>query len=524
MRASDGSDASDAAAGEALPSTDGAQPIADTGPDASTEFSALLTEFASDKAAMLRGGPRLLPSAKCAVTKHEQHVEVNMRFAHPRQRILGFGGAMTHSSASLILGHPAQERILDELFLPVEKGGSGLCCVRVAVGSSDFALSPPFTHRSERNSLFDASRDREHLLPVLSAAKLRNPHIQLIGSPWSAPHFMKTSLSLNHGTLEEDSLLEYAQHLLQVILFFAEEGLPLYAITLQNEPYHEAWSYPSMKLSAIMQARLGRELVTRLRFSGLDTRVLGHDHNYDLVDDAVTMLRIGGDWLDGSAWHAYKGDPSAPAHEVIQQHPIYFTEQTAHTQRPRDADFVGDCNWAMRNVTLGPVLQGARCALQWNLVLDEAFGPVLPGVDTKCRGLLEVSNGGSVLHEHERSPEWYVMAHMSHASAFGRWRVDTELHGLRDGRSGNDKDAVACAGFIGEDRCAGVVLHNPGTATITVSLPQFTTSIFELPGASILSINRLHIAAEERLRIPPADEPKVRVSPDVHCRGDAGSR
>ena len=58
--------------------------------------------------------------------------------------------------------------MLDDLFDPAR--GIGLNYVRVAVGSSDYVASLPF-------AAFDLARDERAVLPVLRAAKRRNPRI-----------------------------------------------------------------------------------------------------------------------------------------------------------------------------------------------------------------------------------------------------------------------------------------------------------------------------------------------------------
>ena len=58
---------------------------------------------------------------------------------------------------------------LDDLFLPPPKG-AGLSCLRVPLGSSDFALPPAYTPQDNIGAAFDATRDTLLVIPLLQKA------------------------------------------------------------------------------------------------------------------------------------------------------------------------------------------------------------------------------------------------------------------------------------------------------------------------------------------------------------------
>merc|ERR1719259_1571038 len=122
---------------------------------------------------------------------------------------------------------------------------------------------------------------------------------------------MKSSGRLRGGTLLEECVEQYCHYLLRFLLHYKHRGFAVAAITLQNEPYHGDADYPCMSLEPERQAAVARALVPLLRSNGLDTLVLGHDHNYSDLEGAVELLARAGDVLDGTAWHAYEGKPSA---------------------------------------------------------------------------------------------------------------------------------------------------------------------------------------------------------------------
>ena len=496
----------------------------ESAPDAPPTFA--VTRLDDDACALWGAGPRPFGASsvegeglahEAPLGEGETAETVTLWLDHPRQSMVGFGATMTESAAAVIMGSRWRDAILDDLFLPQAAGGAGLSCLRVPIGSCDFALAPPgaATHQDDEARPFDASRDDALLVPALRAARQRNPALKLIAAPWSAPRWMKSGGALVGGTLRPECVQAYCRYLLQWLLHFEARGLPIYALSVQNEPYHDAAKYPCMGLDVEQQVALVRCLVPLLRRNGIGTRVLAHDHNYAHAASAVRVLDGAAQLVDGSAWHAYDGDASALCHAQIQQAPIFVTEQTAHTHRPRDARWVGDAAWTYEQVLLRPVLHGACCGLQWNLALDDAFGPVLPGGPPCCRGVVEVPRGGGA---HERSPEFYALAHLCHATQDpGCWHVTTcverphalaaagfaharQAHGSGDaggdggggGGSGDGGSGDGGGGGEGGGWC-GCVLHNKSDAPMRVTVRVATDAhasvlrVVALPPHAILS-------------------------------------
>jgi len=144
----------------------------------------LVTELFGGSSSLWPCGPRQLggpvsvaAAAAAASAPAARVVRLCIEPDRPRQRMLGWGGTMTESSAAVIMGSPHRDAILDDLFLPPARGGAGISCVRVPIGSSDFCLDPPgaASYRDTECGPFDASRDAALLVPCLQAARRRNP-------------------------------------------------------------------------------------------------------------------------------------------------------------------------------------------------------------------------------------------------------------------------------------------------------------------------------------------------------------
>jgi len=179
------------------------------------------------------------------------------------QEIVGFGAAITDASASLINGLPPERReaLLRELFDADSEGGIGLSFTRLTIGASDFSPrhysfdDMPPGERDPALARFSIEPDRADRLPVVQRALAINPQIKIVASPWSAPGWMKTSGKLIGGTLRADAFGPFAEYLRRYVEAYAALGVPIYALTVQNEPHFEPKDYPGMRLEPPARAR-----------------------------------------------------------------------------------------------------------------------------------------------------------------------------------------------------------------------------------------------------------------------------
>ncbi|HEY1006259.1 MAG TPA: glucosylceramidase, partial [Sphingobacteriaceae bacterium] len=125
------------------------------------------------------------------------------------QTIDGFGFTLTGGSATLInsLKEPAKTALLNELFSS-EGQGIGLSYLRISIGASDLSQEP-FTYNDLPGGgtdvglqHFSLEREKADLIPVLKRIIAINPDIKILGSPWSAPTWMKTNNSFIGGSLK----------------------------------------------------------------------------------------------------------------------------------------------------------------------------------------------------------------------------------------------------------------------------------------------------------------------------------
>jgi glucosylceramidase len=140
---------------------------------------------------------------------------------------------------------------------------------------------------------------------VLKEILAINPNIKILGSPWSAPLWMKTNNDTRGGSLKPEYFDAYTKYFVKYILAMKSEGIRIDAITVQNEPLH-AGNNPSMYMTAKDQAlfikkNLGLAFVT----AGIDTKIIVYDHNADRPDYPLSIFNDpeAAKYVDGSAFH-----------------------------------------------------------------------------------------------------------------------------------------------------------------------------------------------------------------------------
>lgn len=345
------------------------------------------------------------------------------------QTMDGYGAAMTESSAHLLMQLPAAKRTetLRSLFDPVD--GAGIDLVRLPLGASDFSLSHysyddlPAGQTDLDLTRFSLSHDDAEIVPVLREALAINPRLQVMGTPWSAPGWMKTSGSLIGGTLRSDSVDVYARYLVKTVQALRTRQVPIRLLTLGNEPEYAPYDYPGMLMSPAQQAALATALQARLREAGItDLQLIGYDHNWDDTTYPTTLLSdpAAAGALAGTAFHCYNGAPSGQSvvHDAAPTKGIWFTECTGGDWA---TSYSGNLGWNANTLLLGATRNWARSVLLWNLALSPTGGPHTGGCGT-CRGVLTIDpTAGTVT----RNVEYDVLAHGGKAVRPGAVRVAT---------------------------------------------------------------------------------------------------
>ena len=349
------------------------------------------------------------------------------------QQIGGFGASLTDSSAWLLwnkLTENQRKDAMQMLFSPVK--GIGLSVLRQPMGASDFALSaysyddlPPGQSSAQGDpdlKHFSIDHDRPYIIPILREALALNPNLKIIASPWSPPGWMKTSGSMIQGALLPTAYSPLAKYFVRFVQDYEAAGVPLYAVTMQNEPLNVPGDYPGMGMAAREQAEfLGSYLGPAFRDARLKTKIMIFDHNWDFIDYPIQVLNDpkAAAFAAGTATHCYGGSVTAQneLHERFPDKDIWMTECSGGEWQ------TGKLLPQQVRLVIGATRNWAKSVVLWNLALDQDHQPYLGGC-TNCRGLITVNHAAQP-SQVVPTVDYTALAHASKYVAPGAYRVES---------------------------------------------------------------------------------------------------
>lgn len=347
------------------------------------------------------------------------------------QTIDGFGYTLTGGSATLLNNLPAKEKdaLLKELFGKGENS-IGVSYLRVSIGASDLSAST-FTYNERPTGETDINQDhfsiameQTDLIPILKKILTVNPKIKILGSPWTAPTWMKTNSAYKGGSLKSEFYPSYAKYFVKYIQAMKAQGIPIDAITIQNEPLHPG-NTPSMYMEAKDQALFIKSaLGPAFKAAGIATKIIVYDHNADRPDYPLAILAdpVANPYVDGAAFHLYGGQISAltKVHDAYPDKHVYFTEQWVGAP----GDFAKNLKWHISTLIIGATRNWSRNVLEWNLAADEHYNPhTSDGGCTTCLGALTIGQ------QVQRNVAYYIIAHASKFVPPGAVRIASNLVG-----------------------------------------------------------------------------------------------
>ena len=341
----------------------------------------------------------------------------------------GFGFALTGGSAQLLMRMDAPRRkvLLQELFGTGDKDIS-VSYLRISIGSSDMNdhaftyddLKPGETDPSLEK--FDFGPDKTSVIPALKEILAINPKIKILGSPWSAPAWMKTNGNLKGGSLKPEYYDAYAQYFVKFIAGMKAAGIKIEAVTPQNEPLNPD-NTPSMVVEPADEAAFIRKsLGPAFGKTGIDTKIIVYDHNCDRPDYPLTILNDpeARQYVEGAGFHLYEGEITAltKVHDAYPQKNLYFTEQMVVDERGDPRLHIAA---PVARLIVGAPRNWSRNVLLWNLAADPEFKPHTDnGGCPVCEGAITL-DGNNVT----RNLAYYTVAHAAKFVPPGSVRIQS---------------------------------------------------------------------------------------------------
>jgi glucosylceramidase len=371
------------------------------------------------------------------------------------QTMEGFGFALTGGSAQLLMRMGAAQRtaLLKALFT-TGGDGIGVSYLRVSIGASDMNERVysyddlPIGETDAEMTKFSLGPDRADVIPVLKEILAIRPGIKILGSPWSAPAWMKTNNDVKGGELKPEYYGALAKYFVKYIEAMRAEGITVDAITVENEPLNPK-NTPSMVMFAQEQDTfIAKDLGPAFERAGIRTKILLYDHNPDVPSYPLSILGdpAASKYVDGTAFHLYGGDASVltQVHDAYPKKNLYMTEQSVTARRGEGPLGIAE---PVRRVMIGATRNWSRNVLLWNLAADPQNGPhTNNGGCTGCSGAITL-DGDSVT----KNIAFYVVEHFSQFVPPGSVRV-----------ASSEMEQLASVAFLTPDGKVVLVVSNTG--------------------------------------------------------------
>jgi glucosylceramidase len=224
---------------------------------------------------------------------------------------------------------------------------------------------------------------------------------------------MKTTKSVTGGYLADGMYKVLAQYYRKFIEAYAAEGIPVYAMTIQNEPGQITTDYPSMGLTVAQAIELTKAIKEEFKAHGITTKVWIFDHNFDHISYPIDVLKDPEAYAaaDGTAFHDYGGNITAMTdlHTIYPDKEIFFTERSAWGVSGMDKIAQYIRNWA--------------CSYNsWVTMLDQNKSPKNTPFNVDPTLLIK---GTSSADQYWATPEAYLLGQYAKYVKFGAKRIES---------------------------------------------------------------------------------------------------
>ena len=418
-------------------------------------------------------------NTKCKTKAGDNVIELNPSVTF--QDIDGFGAAITGSTCYNLLKMSKEDRhkLLKETFDPVD--GYGYSYIRIALGTSDFALEDySYCDKPGLENFAIHELDKRDLFPILKEIQEINPDVKIMATPWTPPKWMKVNNLKDlqphdywtDGQLNPKYYQEYADYFVKYIEAMNKEGFDIASVTIQNEPLNRGNS-ASMYMTWQEQRDFIKEaLGPAFEKAGISTKIIVYDHNYNYdnekpenADQYHYPLNIYKDedaakYIDGAAYHAYGGDKSEMlyVHNERPDKNLYFTEISIG-EWGDGYSFGGDLMWNIREVCIGTLNNFSKAVIVWNLMLDDKHEPYRPGGCTNCLGAIDINS--SDYETMVKNSHYYEMAQLAKVIKPGAKRLESK---------GNTIDGLYYTSFLNKDKSYAAVVQNDTDKTQNITI------------------------------------------------------
>jgi len=385
------------------------------------------------------------------------------------QILVGIGGAITDASAEVFAKLPPerQQELLNAYY--DKDKGIGYTLARTNIHSCDFSSSS-YTYIKEGDkelSSFTIDHDKIFRIPLIKKAINAAGKLTLFVSPWSPPAFMKDNNNmLKGGKLLPEYYDAWANYYIKFIEAYEKEGIPIWGITIQNEPMAtQTWEsciYTAEEERDFLKNYVG-PIFQKNGFS--DKKIIVWDHNRDLINHRASTIFDDPDaakYAWGIGFHWYEtwtgGEPMhsnvAKVHEAYPDKELIFTEGCAESFNPEKYNYWPNAEKYGRSM-INDFNTGTVGWTDWNILLDTMGGP--NHVKNFCFAPVHANTKtGQIIY----TPSYYYIGHFSKFIRPNAKRVSTA----------SSRSQLLSTSFINEDGKMATVVMNQGDTSVNYKL------------------------------------------------------
>lgn len=383
-------------------------------------------------------------------------VNPNKRF----QKVLGIGGAITDASAEVFAKLPPskQSELLKAYYDP--KQGIGYSLARTTIHSSDFGSGSHTYIKEGDKSLksFNISHDRQYRIPMIKRAiATAGGELMLYASPWSAPAFMKSNNNmLQGGKLLPEYYDTWATYFTKFIQAYEAEGMPIWGVTIQNEPMAtqrwESMIYTAEEERDFLKYHLG-PVMAKAGYG--DKNIVVWDHNRDLITNRANTIfddpeaakyawGIGFHWYETWAGGETMHDNLALVNESYPNMNLLFTEGTVEGFRADRYQYWPNAERYGHSM-INDFNRGTVGWTDWNILLDQNGGP--NHVSNFCFAPIHAdTETGELIY----TPTYYYIGHFSKFVKPNAERMSTS----------SSRSVLLATSFVNEDNKMATIVMN----------------------------------------------------------------
>ncbi len=389
------------------------------------------------------------------------------------QTILGIGTSLEEASIYNLykMSEEARDEVLTKLVgTDVNNDEANM---RLTVGAADFTGREFYTYadipydmmpRDESEAYymewlednFSIQKDVDyHIIETIKKVQEINPNVKFFSSSWTPPGWMKSvnkdfyfnPYNLKAGRLEDKFIPVLAKYYVLYVEAYAELGIDIYAMTLQNEPELEI-DYPSCGMTAAQEQALAEAMVEEFKVSVSAGRltesqvpkIWAFDHNFS---SAVSFLGeiLDSPAIDGGAYHDYSGSPTtmSTVHDMFPDKSANLTERSLWGTHGADRIAQYFRNYAESYNAWVTMLDSNIYPEQW-------VGEPDPTMFIKDSGKDSTDN-----EQYWAAPEFYMMAQYTQFVPPGSIRIDSDY---------GSKETVTNVSFLRPDGKVASIMIN----------------------------------------------------------------